>query len=153
MSNHGYLKDPQWYLAFVAGIGFWFLVNYFVLPANPQNLLNTPDIILFSILLYPLLEEIVFRGLIQGQLMWRLYWGRCYLGISRANLVTSSLFALLHTVYQASLMSVLVIFPSLIFGYFRDRHRSVYPSIWLHVFYNAGFFTLFYGVSLDVGLN
>jgi membrane protease YdiL (CAAX protease family) len=35
-----------------------------------------------------------------------------------------------------------VLLPSLLYGYFRDRHGSVYPAIALHVFYNAGYFLL-----------
>jgi membrane protease YdiL (CAAX protease family) len=35
-----------------------------------------------------------------------------------------------------------MLFPSLVFGYFRDRYRSVVPAAALHVFYNAGWFLL-----------
>jgi membrane protease YdiL (CAAX protease family) len=35
-----------------------------------------------------------------------------------------------------------VLFPSLIFGYFRDRYTSIYPCMVLHAFYNAGYFGL-----------
>jgi hypothetical protein len=36
-----------------------------------------------------------------------------------------------------------VIVPSLVFGYVRDRYQSVYPSIVLHLYYNAGYALLF----------
>ncbi len=122
---------------------FWLLMDIFFQPASPRNLLEVPEVLLFSIILYPLLEEMVFRGLIQGQLMRKVRWRRGFMGVSGANLVTSVLFALLHVVHQAPLIAALIVVPSLIFGYFRDRHRSVLPGIWLHVFYNAGFITLF----------
>jgi hypothetical protein len=32
-----------------------------------------------------------------------------------------------------------VIVPSLLFGYFRDRHRSLYPPPALHVLFNRGY--------------
>ena len=36
-----------------------------------------------------------------------------------------------------------VIVPSLIFGYFRDRHGNIHAAVVLHVFYNAGYLWLF----------
>ncbi|MEO7557618.1 MAG: JDVT-CTERM system glutamic-type intramembrane protease, partial [Gammaproteobacteria bacterium] len=60
-----------------------------------------------------------------------------------ANVATTLLFAGFHFFYHAPLWAALVILPSLIFGYFRDRHQRVLPAIVLHVFYNAGYFWLF----------
>lgn len=115
----------------------------FVQPITPRNLLHSPEIILFPILLYPVLEEIVFRGLIQGQLILREPWRQQLWGISGANVLTSVMFSALHFVHQAPLMAALVFFPSLVFGYFRDRYQRLLPSICLHIFYNAGFLSLF----------
>lgn len=142
--KHNYLKDAHWYFAIVIAIVFWVAIDFFVYPASPQNVFSRPEILFFSILLYPMLEEIVFRGLIQSQLMLRVRWRKQWRGISAANVITSVLFSLLHLMHQDPLMVVLIFFPSLIFGYFKDRHQSVLPSIWLHVFYNAGFFYLFF---------
>ncbi|MDH3326719.1 MAG: JDVT-CTERM system glutamic-type intramembrane protease [Gammaproteobacteria bacterium] len=141
--SNKYLKDPHWYLAFVVAIGFWVVMDIFIQPATPRNLFSTPEIILVSIILYPILEEIVFRGLVQGLLLMRVRYQKVFFGLSGANVVTSILFSVLHLVHQAPLMAFLIFFPSLIFGYFRDRHRSILPSIWLHSFYNAGFLMLF----------
>jgi len=33
-------------------------------------------------------------------------------------------------------------FPSLVFGYFRDRYDSIWPGAALHIFYNAGWLLL-----------
>jgi len=141
--KHRYLKDPQWYGAFVLAIVVWVLIHLFVEASNPQNLFAMPQIILISVILYPLLEEIVFRGMLQGQLMARPAFRIRFLGLSRANFLTSIIFSGLHLFYQPPLMAALIIFPSLVFGYFRDRHRTVVPSIYLHAFYNLGFLTLF----------
>ena len=141
--SHRYLKDPHWYCAIFIAFVFWLAFHYLVQPASPRNLFETPEILLISILLYPILEEIVFRGLIQRQLILRSRWRARFWGVSGANVLTSLLFAGLHFVHQSPAMAALVIFPSLVFGYFRDRHHNVFPSIWLHIFYNGGFLYLF----------
>jgi membrane protease YdiL (CAAX protease family) len=94
-------------------------------------------------LVYPILEEIVFRGLLQGILL-KQPWGRnSRFGITSANIVASVLFTALHVIRRAGAMSAAVFLPSLIFGYFRDRYGNLYAPIALHVFYNAGFVLLF----------
>ena len=140
--KHRYLTDPHWYIAFFLAIIFWVIYDLFVQTATPKNLLETPQIILLSVIIYPILEEIVFRGMIQSQLAKRLN-GRAYLGLSLANIYTSLLFSVLHFIHQPPLMAALIFFPSLVFGYFKDRHHTVLPSIYLHMFYNAGFLILF----------
>ena len=51
-------------------------------------------------------------------------------------------FTALHFVNHPPPWAAAVLLPSLLFGYFRDRHGSVLPAIVLHVFYNAGYFLL-----------
>jgi membrane protease YdiL (CAAX protease family) len=63
--------------------------------------------------------------------------------ISGANLITSFLFAAAHLLHQSPLWASLVFFPSLIFGWAREKYDSIVPSIVLHSFYNAGFVWLF----------
>lgn len=96
-------------------------------------------------LIYPVLEETVFRGLIQEKL-YRLPWGCRRTGlVSAANIAASILFAVSHLIYHSPLRAISVFFPSLIFGYFRDRYGRIVPSIVLHVFYNVGYMLLFSG--------
>jgi len=45
----------------------------------------------------------------------------------------------LHFIYQPPLWAALVLFPSLVFGFFKDRTRGLAAPIILHSFYNAGF--------------
>ena len=94
-------------------------------------------------LVYPILEEIVFRGLLQGALLKRSWGSRRILGISNANILTSFIFTVLHVVRRAGALSVAVFIPSLVFGHFRERYGNLYVPIALHVFYNAGFVLLF----------
>lgn len=92
------------------------------------------------VLLWPVLEELVFRGAIQGWLRRNPGSRRTLAGVSGANLLTSLLFGALHLVYHPWHQALAVIAPSLVFGYFRDRHGSTLPGMVLHSLYNLGFF-------------
>ncbi len=94
-------------------------------------------------LIYPILEEIVFRGGLQTLLLERTALHKKLLGVSGANIVTSLLFAAAHLMHQSVLWASLVFIPSIIFGWARERYDSVLPSILLHAFYNVGFVWLF----------
>jgi membrane protease YdiL (CAAX protease family) len=94
------------------------------------------------VLWQPLLEELLFRGIIQGQLLQSMAKQKTWIGLSLANLLTSLLFTLAHLAGHSISWSLLVFVPSLCFGFVRDRFESVYPSIALHVFYNTGYFLL-----------
>ncbi len=94
-------------------------------------------------LVFPLLEEFVFRGFLQSALHKRAWGKKSCFGFSVANLLTSALFALAHLFRHPPLWAALAFFPSLVFGFFRDRYGTLLPSILLHIFYNAGYFWLF----------
>jgi membrane protease YdiL (CAAX protease family) len=59
------------------------------------------------------------------------------LQISTANVVTSLLFVGLHLFMNPPFAALLVLIPSLVYGYFRDHSDSIVPSIVLHCAYNA----------------
>ena len=129
-------------MALLAGGGFWLLLWLFTLvqPLAPAQVLSWRFLSLA--LGQPILEELFFRGFLQGQLH-RQAWGRkSWGGVTVANGVTSLLFMLGHWRHHPPLWAVAVLTPSLIFGYFRDRYTSVYPSMTLHVVYNMGYFLL-----------
>ena len=113
----------------------------------PQLFPELPNIdkggLLLSLIVWqPALEEMLFRGVIQGQLK-EIHWARAtWLGISYANLLTSTLFALSHLLYHTPLWAFAVFVPSLIFGHLRDRYGCIYPAMLVHIFYNAGYFLL-----------
>lgn len=98
---------------------------------------------LMSVLVYPVLEEIVFRGGIQGALLTRPALARSVMGISLACVLTSILFAAAHLLRQPPLWAALVFIPSLVFGWARERHDSLVSPTALHMTYNAGFIGLF----------
>jgi len=104
-------------------------------------LLSDGKSLLFLILLYPTVEELTFRGVIQEYIAKKTERWRSFLSLSVANLLTSLLFVLIHLVHHEPIWAVLVFFPSLIFGYFKEKFDSVFPSIFLHMFYNFSFFS------------
>jgi hypothetical protein len=137
------LKDPLFGVALAAGplcwLGLFFILQPSLQPGWP---LAAPVMFLLPVLVYPVLEEIVFRGLIQE--LVHDYLSKASLGpVSIANLLTSILFTGLHFVYHPPLWAALVFFPSLVFGFFKERTGGLTAPILLHVFYNAGFLWLF----------
>ncbi len=98
----------------------------------------------------PLFEELLFRGIIQGQLLQTMWGRKKWIGLSMSNLVGSLLFVSAHLASHSISWSLLVFAPSLCFGFARDRFGSLYPSIALHTFYNTGYFLLVGGATLPI---
>lgn len=140
------LRDRQLGLALGAAPFFWLIWFWFRAPVPDLCWpLVEPVRFLMPALIYPVLEEVTFRGLLQPALFKR-PWGCVFHGgVSGANLACSVLFAVSHMVWHSGLQALAVIVPSLIFGYFRDRYGRIAPSVGLHVFYNSGFVWLFVG--------
>jgi len=125
------------------GLLFWLVLYCIQQPVIQWGWpLREPGQFLLPVLLYPVVEEMVFRGLIQE--LVHDYISHHLLGsLSVANLLTSLLFAGMHFIYHAPLWAALVFFPSLVFGFFKDRTGRLPAPILLHVFYNAGFLWMF----------
>ena len=99
--------------------------------------------LLRGVVVAPVLEELVFRGVLQGALLERPALARRRAGVSGANALASLAFAAAHLVSQSPPQAAAVLLPSLAFGACRDRYGSVVPGMLLHGFYNAGFLWLF----------
>lgn len=137
------IRDGRFLAALAAGPVVWLVMGLWQSPeVRPDWPLAQPRAFLMLVLLWPLVEELAFRGFLQGWLLER-YPGRLLGPVSRANALTSLIFAGLHLVNRPWLWAVGVVAPSLLFGYFRERHASVIPAIVLHVWYNIGAFWLF----------
>jgi membrane protease YdiL (CAAX protease family) len=136
-------QDPLFLLGLFAGPAAW-LFLYLVLQPAPQWdwPLAAPLAYLMPALVYPVLEEIVFRGLIQ-ELVHEYVSPRSFGPVTAANLLTSLLFTAMHFIYHAPLWASLVFLPSLVFGFFKDRTGKLVAPIVLHCFYNAGFLLIF----------
>lgn len=135
-------RDGPYLCALLAGPACWLILLAVGLSRSSAYI--DVWILLRLVMLMPILEEIVFRGGVQAELSRRIpaFAKHCY-GVSLANVVTSVLFAAMHLFNQPPLWAALVFFPSLLFGWARDRFDSVIPSIILHCVYNAGFALLF----------
>jgi len=142
---HTLWRDRQWGVAILAAPAVWFFLYSVDQPAIQMNWpLSRPWLFLMLAAAYPLLEELVFRGWLQGWCMQQNWGNKDVAGITYANVATSIMFAALHIISHAPLMAALVLIPSLVFGYFRDRYNGwLVPGIMLHCFYNAGYFLLY----------
>ncbi|MDH4108025.1 MAG: JDVT-CTERM system glutamic-type intramembrane protease [Gammaproteobacteria bacterium] len=99
-----------------------------------------PALFLSLVLVQPVLEELLFRGAVQGYLRQTSLGGWAWHELSVANVLTSFLFAAAHLVYQPPIWAAGVLLPSLVFGFFRDRTGSVISPVVLHVSFNGMFF-------------
>ena len=94
------------------------------------------------LLIFPVLEEIVFRGLIQDYLSNKTTDWDSFLGITWANWLTTLLFCVTHLVTRSLLVASLVIVPSLLLGALRDRGFSIKALAAIHVYWNGGVYLL-----------
>lgn len=131
-------KEFWFYLALLAA-PVCLLIGYTFFPEWLSVIHISWIVFLLMVVWQPLIEELFFRGLLQGKLSQQAWFTVGRFGVSRANWVISLLFMLTHLFYHPPLWALAVVFPSLVFGWFRDRYQSVLPSIVLHAFYNAMF--------------
>lgn len=136
------VPSRDWQLAVALSLGplFWLALSVSQTWA-PARLPGSASALILAVLVYPVLEEIVFRGAVQEFFAARLGGRRS--ALTRANLATSVLFAAAHVAVRGDPFAASVFFPSLVFGYFRERHATLASPILLHVSYNAGLFLIF----------
>jgi len=89
-----------------------------------------------SVVSIAIVEEVIFRGGIQAWLLRKRVFKIDMLGLSRANWLTSLLFAAAH-VWQHPLALVPgYLAVSLVLGYFRERYKGIRVPMALHAWYN-----------------
>ena len=144
----GFYRSPIFLSGLVGGAAFW-VVLPFLTVVQPLPWLRILSLaFLLAVLWQPIVEELLFRGCLQGVLSIRGWGQRSLVGISIANILTSVVFAGAHIATHSLLWALVTLFPSLLFGVLRDRSGSVFPPIALHIVYNAGYFMLTGGASL-----
>lgn len=132
--------DAHLVLALLAAVPVWAVLPWAVGPSmfQPRGWVGW----LTFVLLWPLIEELLFRGLLQGQVL-RLsqHTGqpRRIGPITWANSLTTLAFVALHLSAQPLAWALAVALPSLVLGHLRERFASVWPAVGLHMLYNAGF--------------
>jgi membrane protease YdiL (CAAX protease family) len=136
LSMHKLLKDPIFAFLLVAPLPFWVWI------VATQGVTGITDLSLLMslVVLYPIIEEIIFRGLIQPFMAKRL--NRSWSIFSLANILTSLSFVALHLINHPPLWALAVFVPSLVFGYSQERYNHLGAPVILHCSYNAGYFLL-----------
>ena len=104
----------------------------------PYNLRWILWMLLMQVVLVAIPEETFFRGYLQRRLAlrWPHSAPRGFFHISRANLVTSAVFALAHFVIGFQPGRLAVFFPSLLFGRLAERSGGLAASVTLHILSN-----------------
>ena len=91
---------------------------------------------LWALIIYPVSEEIIFRGGVQGALSRNLPTRIRFAGLSIPNILTSTLFAVVHVWSHGDWLILLVFFPSIIFGLSYELSSKLIVPIALHSWYN-----------------
>jgi len=143
-----FYRFPIFLSSLALGAIFWVLLPFLavVQPLPWLYVFSLPFFV--AVLWQPTVEELLFRGCLQGWLLTH-GWGRhSFVGISIANLLTSIVFSGAHIASHSLPWALSTLFPSLLFGVLRDRSGSVFPPLAMHIIYNAGYFLLTGGSSL-----
>ncbi|MED6345362.1 MAG: JDVT-CTERM system glutamic-type intramembrane protease [Pseudomonadota bacterium] len=98
--------------------------------------------ILMLLILFPVTEELFFRGIIQPIIYKK--FSKTWRSISVANVLTSLLFSVTHLFNHNPIWALSTFFPSLVFGWSKDRYNTLLAPLMLHCYYNAGWFYLAY---------
>lgn len=135
-----WLRDPHARLALLAAVPVWLVLLFF----GNVHLRYPAGVWAWASFLWvqPVLEELVFRGILQGQalqLTTRHGQPRRLGLVTLANVLVTLVFVLLHLRAQPLAWAFAVAGPSLVLGHLRERFGSVWPAIWVHAVYNAGF--------------
>jgi membrane protease YdiL (CAAX protease family) len=94
------------------------------------------------VLMRPAMEELVFRGILQGLALRLTTSGgqpRRLGTVTLANVLVTAGFVAVHLIAQPFGWAFAVAAPSLALGHLRERFGSVWPPLALHAVYNAGF--------------
>lgn len=151
MPTRTFARDPHFLVALALAPFGWVLVGLAtgrpLVPWPPASwIIDSPQRLLLLVIVYPVLEELVFRGWLQPMLARR--WPRAWptrpsaVRMTVANVATSALFAGAHLLNQPAPMALGTFAPSLVFGHLRERFGRTLPAIIVHGVYNAGFFLL-----------
>ncbi|MBX9613523.1 MAG: JDVT-CTERM system CAAX-type protease [Burkholderiales bacterium] len=132
--------DAHLALALLLAVPVWLALGLWVGPhmLAPQGWLAWA----LFVAVQPLVEELVFRGALQGQALrlTRPHGQPRRLGpVTLANVLVTLGFVALHLRAQPLAWALAVAVPSLVLGHLRERFASVWPAVAVHAFYNAGF--------------
>ena len=143
-----FYRAPVFLSALAMGAAVWLALPFLAIvqPLPWPHIFSLPFLVV--VLWQPTVEELLFRGCLQGWLFAHEWGKHSFVGISIANLLTSVVFSGAHLATHSLPWALSTLFPSLLFGVLRDRFGSVLPPLAMHIFYNAGYFLLTGGSSL-----
>ena len=95
-----------------------------------------PQIWFWSLIGYPVCEELIFRGGLQRELLRYAIFSSSWMRVSLANLTTSVVFASVHVIWFANPSKAVVLLPSLIIGHVYERAGGLKSAIAVHGWYN-----------------
>lgn len=136
----GWPPDAHLALALALAVPVWATLGLFAGPLMYVPLGWTAW--LSFALFYPVVEELLFRGIFQGELLRLTTKDNRVLRlgpVSVANALTTLAFVAFHMLAQPLGWALAVALPSLVFGHLRERFASVWPAVFVHIVYNAGF--------------
>lgn len=133
-----WLRSPRWWGLAALALPGWLLLAW----AQPSAPVLPGPSHLWPVLVFPVLEELIFRGGVQDWLLQRLWGARRWGPLTIANGLAALLFALLHLFQHTPVWAAAVFVPGLLFGWCYERW-GLGAAIALHVWYNAGYFTLY----------
>jgi len=137
ITNFGkFLGDKWFYFALSLAPLFYLCLSLFVEPRLRLN--HFGPFLLTQLFRVALPEEFFFRGFLIPYL--KTYTAASWRGLSLANIFSAFVFACLHLLSHPPFWALGTFFPALIFGYFREKHDSLWPAVILHFFYNSGGF-------------
>lgn len=97
--------------------------------------INTYNIILF-LFASPLVEEYIFRGLVQKNIQKKLNY-TFFSYISLGNIITSVIFTACHFIADNNfIVTILIIFPSIYLGILYDKYKSIKQPFFAHSLFN-----------------
>jgi len=128
--------DIPFRLMVCAPIPFWLILYWY---QGIEVELHFGPLIIMAVI-YPLVEEILFRGVIQPNIAEKI--SGSFFNLSLANIITSTIFAIAHLINHDPLWAAGTMLPSLAFGFCQDRYRTLQAPIALHCYYNAGYFLI-----------
>jgi membrane protease YdiL (CAAX protease family) len=106
-----------------------------ILGTTPRGVAGWVVVIFLAVIGAPIIEELYFRGLVQGAFTRRV-------GAVPAIFITALLFSFAHVVDEGPLVP-LVLFPAaLVLGYLRHRTGRLAPGMVAHATFNASLFVL-----------
>lgn len=135
-----FLRDRAWWALAAAGLAVAAGLALLVPGALWASRLVGPGQWFWAVVTQPVLEELTFRGLLQGELANRRWGRRARCGVSLANFGASLAFTALHFHYHPPLWAASVMAPSLALGWLRERNGTTWSPMLMHALFNLAFF-------------